>query len=378
MYSFKDVYQYSENLNVLYVEDDLNILNTTKIMLENFFNSVDTGVDGVEGLEKYIEYKKRTSQYYDIVITDINMPRKDGLEMIKDIHFLSPNQAIIVISAYNDSQRLMELIKEGISNFTSKPLMPKQLLDIIYKVSQSVYNEKRKNDFIIEQSKLASMGEMIDTIAHQWLGPISIIKMQTEMLEMEAEDGVLDKGTVLDYVKKQTLHINHIIETLGEFRSFFRPSSELSTISSFEIVNSTLILLKDRLTLNHIKVEKNIADDININVIQNEFKHVLINIINNAIDEFKHKNIPNPKLIINSYIKDNNTIIEIIDNAGGIDDSIIDKIFEINFTTKANLSGTGMGLYLVILILEKINANIEVQNVTNGAKFTIIVKNNNI
>ena len=373
MYDFKDVYTYSKELNILYVEDDEATLHASRDIFESFFSTVSVAVDGVEGLEKYISFKNDTSKFYDLVITDINMPRKNGLEMIKDIRDIHSEQVVIVISAYNDSERLIELIREGISNFITKPIMPKQLIQILYKSSQSIYNEKIKNDFLIGQSKLASMGEMIDTIAHQWLGPINLMKIQVEMLETDIGDGIIEKKDIEECSKKQTLQINHIIETLNEFRAFFRPSSELSEITIKEIINSTLILLKDNLLLGRVDIAVNIKDDSVIKVIPSEFKHVLINIINNSIDEFKIKNTQNPKITITAYEKDDNVILELIDNAGGIPENIIDKIFKVNFTTKSDYDGTGMGLYLVTLILEKINAQIDVQNVQNGVKFTIML-----
>lgn len=378
MYDFKDVFNYSKDLNVLYVEDDLPTLEASKDVFESFFASVSIATNGVEGLEKYIFYKEKTLNFYDVIITDINMPKKSGLEMIRDIKKLHPQQEIVVISAYSDSDRLLELIREGISNFITKPIMPKQLIQILYKVSQNVYSEKIKNNFLIEQTKLATMGEMIDTIAHQWLGPINLIKMQVEMLEMEINDGSIKKENIKDCSNKQILQINHVVETLNEFRAFFRPSNDLNNVTYKDIVSSVLVLLKDNLLHNRVAVELNLNDNATVLIIVNEFKHVIMNIINNAIDEFKNHKIQNPKIIINSFLRDNNAVIEIIDNAGGIPKNIIDKIFEANFTTKASTKGTGIGLYLVSIILQKINAKIDVQNVVNGAKFIITIKNNDI
>ena len=374
MLNFRDIYSYSKDLNILYVEDDLAMLESTQTMFENFFLNVDTAIDGLDGLQKYKLHKDKTSQFYDLIITDINMPKKSGLEMIKDIRALNHEQVVIVISAYSDSNRLMELIREGISNFITKPIMPNQLMQVIYKVSQSIYSQKIKDEFIIGQSKLASMGEMIDTIAHQWQSPINLIKMQAQLLEIELDKETLKKDDIKECIEKQTLQINHIIETLNEFRSFFRPSDKLISMNCKNIIENTLILLKDKLILHTIKVDININENLQFEVLQNEFKHVLINIINNSIDEFQNKKIHNPKLIINSYEKNDTIVLEITDNAGGISTDIIDKIFEANFTTKTDFQGTGMGLHLVWIILQKINASISVKNVKNGVKFSIILK----
>ena len=374
MYNYKDVYNNCKNLDVLYVEDDIDVLVTTQSILKNFFSFVTTAVDGEDGLVKYLEQKSENSKFYDLVITDINMPKKNGVEMMKEMRVINPNQIVIVISAYNDSERLLELIEEGISNFITKPIVPKKLMEILYKTSEIINNEKIKDEFLIQQSKLASMGEMVDTIAHQWLGPISLIKMYSQAIEADIDMGLFNKDDVKECAQKQSLQINHIVDTLSEFRTFFRPTQELKKTTYNEVVQSTLFLLKDKLVLNQLVVDVNISDSIEIEVNSNEFKHVLINIISNAIDEFVNKKILSPKLVINGYEKDGNAILEIIDNAGGIPEDIIENIFKANFTTKSNSNGTGMGLYLVYQILQKINAKILVENVNNGVKFIIILK----
>jgi len=370
MYSFSEIYNYSESLNVLYVEDDLTMLESSYDIFQSYFHHVHTATDGKDGLEKYRLYQKQNLKFYDLVITDIQMPNMNGIEMIQNIKKINSKQTVIVISAYSDSDKLMALIQEGISYFITKPMVMTQLSHVLYNASQALYNERMQNEFIINQSKMASMGEMIDTIAHQWLGPINLMKMQTEILEMDIEDGILNSQNVLECSNKQALQIDYLIETLNEFRNFFRPSNKFMLCGYKDILNSTLILLKDKLILHTIVVEINIEQDIQLNIIPNEFKHVLINIINNAIDEFKNKKVENPKLVINGYEEEQFVVLEIIDNAGGIAPNIIEKIFQKNFTTKQN-KGTGVGLHLVMLILEKINAKIEVENKGNGAKFSI-------
>jgi len=370
MYSFSEIYNYSKSLNVLYVEDDLTMLESSYDIFQSYFHHVDTAIDGEDGLQKYKLYEETNCKFYDLIITDIQMPKMNGIELIQNIKKIHKKQTVIVISAYNDSDKLMALIEEGISYFITKPMVMTQLSQVLYNASQSLYNERMQNEFILNQSKMASMGEMIDTIAHQWLGPINLMKMQTEVLEMDIEDGILNPQNVLECSSKQALQIDYLIETLNEFRNFFRPSDKYVQCGYKDILNSTLILLKDKLVLHTIVVEINIEQEIQLNVIPNEFKHVLINIINNAIYEFEDKKVKNPKLIINGYEEEEFVVLEIIDNAGGIPSEIIENIFQKNFTTKQN-QGTGVGLHLVMLILEKINAKIEVKNQDNGAKFSI-------
>lgn len=139
---FQDVLMYSKYLNVLYVEDDQELLIETSEALEDFFPYVDTAVNGSVALQKYIEYNERNSNYYDLIITDINMPIMSGVDLIKEIHKIYPDQVILVISAYNDSERLIELINIGITQFIMKPIAPAQLMRILYQATKQISDQK--------------------------------------------------------------------------------------------------------------------------------------------------------------------------------------------------------------------------------------------
>ena len=119
MIDLDEVIKLSKNLTVLYVEDDSLILEKTSQLLETIFYSVDVATNGEEGMKAYQNKK------YDLVITDIKMPKKDGRDLIKFIKEINENQPIIVTSAYNDSNRLMELIELGIDSFLLKPISSK-------------------------------------------------------------------------------------------------------------------------------------------------------------------------------------------------------------------------------------------------------------
>jgi len=366
-----EIYKYTKDLHILYVEDDLNLRDSTAELFDTFFKTITLAVDGMDGLEKYLQYKKDTTSHYDIVITDINMPRKDGITLIQDITKINPEQIIIVTSGQSESQKLIDLIQLGIADFITKPTSLTQLKQVFLKVSKNIYNENIKQEFIITQAKLASMGEMLDNVAHQWLGPLNIITMQAQILELEAQREELNKESITNCAQKQVLQINHLTQTLEEFRTFFRPSDKIERTVYSTVINSTLILLQDQLLFNNVKIQLDLKDTAKIDIIPSEFKHVLINIINNAIDEFIKLQTPNPTIKISTYNDEKNIVLEIEDNAGGIEADAIEHIFEANFTTKRESKGTGMGLHIVVLVLEKIHAEISVKNGDTGAKFII-------
>ncbi len=379
MIDITDIIDKTQDIVLLYVEDNEDTREATLSILNDFFDHIIVGVDGVDGLEKYIKFKEETGEYLDLIITDINMPLKDGIEMINDIHNINPEQVTTVISAYNDSEYLMKLIEQGVDHFILKPIKAPQLMNTIYKTCMNIKNRKEKEQFLIHQAQFASMGEMIDSIAHQWLQPINVIKMQTNLLKDENNDEImLSREDISNYINKQTQQIEHIVDTLEEFRSFFRPNTNLEIVSYKTLVDSVLLLLKDNIIGSTVVIYNNTSEDLYVSVIKNEFKHILINIINNAIDAFKDNSFDNRHLSIETSIDDGDAILSIHDNAGGIPEDIIDKVFQANITTKAKEKGTGMGLYLCTQIVKKINGNLTVSNINKefgkGVQFDIILK----
>ena len=135
---FEHIYQYTQKLNILYAEDDKSLQDETYDILENFFLNVEVVSNGSEALSLY----KNNPDYYDLIITDINMPVMDGMELIKEIHLIDAEQVIVVVSAYNESSRLVDLIHLGINNFLMKPIQYEQLFETLYKTCKAIYNQK--------------------------------------------------------------------------------------------------------------------------------------------------------------------------------------------------------------------------------------------
>ncbi len=138
---YEKVSQYTKKLSVLYVEDDLDLLEETAGFLEDLFHRVDTAKNGLIAFNKYNEYHDRESKFYDIIITDINMPVMDGMDLIRDIHNLNKIQPVIVVSAYSEATKLIQMIQSGVSNFLLKPINPEELMTMLYKMSKDIINE---------------------------------------------------------------------------------------------------------------------------------------------------------------------------------------------------------------------------------------------
>lgn len=144
IYDFEMVYNYSKELNVLYVEDNDEVRESTTELLEEYFASLHVAIDGMDALEKYKKYYTDNMQYYDLVISDINMPHMNGIELCDAIFDINDDQAAIIISAYDDSMYLFELIDLGISSFISKPIKLKKLNRTLYRVCKKIVIHKEE------------------------------------------------------------------------------------------------------------------------------------------------------------------------------------------------------------------------------------------
>ena len=374
MNDFENIYKYSKNLHILYVEDDISLLKETTNVLNNFFASVTTAFNGEEALEKYIKYKSQNREYFDLVITDINMPKKDGMELISDIKRINKKQSVLVVSAYDESNRLIDMIGLGIDGFILKPIKIEQLLSQFTKICEVIFTLKEKESIMLLQSKNAAMGEMIDSIAHQWMQPLSIINMKTDLFyELSKDEGNINLAQLKECSSGVKLQISHLTDTLQQFRDFFKVKNSFEVTTYKKLVESVLVLLKDNLIKHTVETQLLLENnDSKIEVIPNEFKHVLINLINNSIEAFRENNIKNRTITFHTQNIGNDLILNIRDNAGGMPENIMKDIFSLNYTTKKE--GTGVGLYLSRQILNKLDGTLKVHNVKNGVEFSITLK----
>ncbi|MEA3228580.1 MAG: HAMP domain-containing sensor histidine kinase [Campylobacterota bacterium] len=295
------------------------------------------------------------------------MENKITQEMIDDIIDLSKKSDTelqlkirLLVDLYKTQEKNnQKLIKEN--NFFKSKLDNRHNVD------------DKKNQIIEQQSRMVAMGEMIDSVAHQWKQPLNAISMLIELLTLDFAEGKVDDKYIDELYTMTSMQIEHMITTLNEFRNFLRPSTKNETFSIQIALDNVQILMRDELIAQNIHLNLDIDEEAQIFGNRNELKHLFINIINNAIDVFNERSIKKREIKIRCY-KDNNRIyIKLEDNAGGIPSHILEHVFEQNFTSKEEGKGTGIGLYMSTQIAEKNNGSIEVQNSDIGALFTIIL-----
>jgi signal transduction histidine kinase len=244
---------------------------------------------------------------------------------------------------------------------------------VMRRVLRQLKQIEDQDKMIEQQSKMAAMGEMIDSIAHQWKQPLGIIKMKIMMLELDIKDDNLNKNDTQNFVNSSMNQIEHLLNTMEEFRAFFRPNDELEDIQIQEIIDSSLMLMEDDLVKNNISTKIVGDTQASIFVNPNEFKHVIINIVNNTKDAYIEKNIAIENRDITFGVLQHKNSVELLisDHAGGIKSDIIQNIFQANFTTKEDGKGTGIGLYMTKQIILKHHGTIIAQNIDNGVVFKI-------
>lgn len=244
------------------------------------------------------------------------------------------------------------------------------------KVTMTKALETQEN-IMLSQSKHAAMGEMISMIAHQWRQPLSIISTIASGICLKKDFGTIDIDKDLDDLSEIVETTQYLSETINDFQNFFKKDKILHKINIEYIITKVLTLNKKTFDSNHIELKFINNSTININTYQNELIQVIINIINNAKDALILNNIDKSKEItIKTQDMQNAISIEISDNAGGIAEDIMNKIFEPYFTTKEPKSGTGLGLHIAKTIIEKhLQGSIKVQNNNQGALFTLIIPN---
>ncbi len=329
--------------------------------------TIERIIEGIKDKEKFSLYDKKNEKIVTLFkISSPVMNETEGLFLIRyDASYI-----------YNKNRNFMFMFSVftffilTIHYFLYLHLINKIQLEI--KIEEAVIEARQKDKRIQKNERMAAMGEMIDSIAHQWKQPISVIKMCLDMITLDILRGTLDEKYINKNIETSNLQIDHLIRTIDEFRNFFKPNKNIEQIHLKSIVDSALLLVKDELSKNSIVCDANLEEELTVNINKNEFVHVIINLINNAKDAFNENGISNRHIDISTYKEEEHTVLKVCDNAGGIPESIIDKIFDSRFTTKEHIQGSGIGLYMSKQILEKYNSKIEVYNTKNGACFRIV------
>jgi PAS domain S-box-containing protein len=269
------------------------------------------------------------------------------------------------------SYRLIEVMLSAIARVDEKELLV--LWRDITELKKLQKDKEAAQALLIQQSKLAEMGMMIGAIAHQWKQPLNAIWLMTQDLKMGYDYGEVTPETMARFKNEMGEQVKFMSQTIDDFRNFYKPSTSKTTFGLCAAIDSVLSLLVGQLAKDGIELNREFDYSIYVEGFESEFKQVILNIVNNAKDALREKQIGEKFICIVTHREKNIVKIDISDNAGGVDEKLLvgEKIFEPYNTTKGD-NGTGVGLSLSKTIIEKkMNGKLFVKNIEDGALFSI-------
>ena len=234
------------------------------------------------------------------------------------------------------------------------------------------YSSKEEEQVMKQQAKMAVMGEMIGNIAHQWRQPLNALSALNIGLNMKYKAGSLTVEEMQKFKDKSNDIIQNMSDTINDFKNFFQPDKQKETFHINVAIDSAIRFISDVYEENNIKILHCRDVDLEIVSYQNELIQVLLNIFNNSKDAIVENKIKNPIVKVTTIQSETETIILIQDNAGGIKPEILERIFEPYFTTKFQSHGTGIGLYMSKMIIEKSMGGLLVSENRDGGLLTTI------
>ena len=363
----------TQGLTVLYVEDSKVVRETICEMLSLYFNDVDTAHDGVDGVRKYRDFYQKNARYYDIVITDINMPNMNGIEMIEKISMLNKRQDTIVISAHNESQYLLKLINLGISNFVLKPIETQQFSRVIFNVAEAIqYKKERKafNDnlrFEKEEAKQSSLqkSKFLANMSHEIRTPLNAITGFISLLSEDETD--LKKLKYLNVIQNSSDSLLQIINDILDISKIesgkldieainFSPYDDLITVAELFQAKAAEKGVVLKIQYNH-DIPNILFSD------AHRIKQILSNLLSNAI-KFTPSG-SNVKCIV--WYKKGALHIRVKDYGIGIaadkQKSVFDSFSQADSSTAREYGGTGLGLTISSKLTEMLGGTLTLKSV---------------
>jgi C4-dicarboxylate-specific signal transduction histidine kinase len=234
---------------------------------------------------------------------------------------------------------------------------------------------RAKEQQLMQQSRMAAMGEMIGFIGHQWRQPLNSLALIVQEASMRYKMGDFD-AKYLDGCTAEAMRvIKQMSQTIDDFSNFFKADKRKVPFVVKEILDSTIKLVEASFRHYQVAIEIFAQDEVVIEGLPNEYAQVLLNILMNARDALLDRKVERPRIVVRIFTEHDKAVTTIADNAGGIPEEMMERIFEPYFTTKGPDKGTGVGLYMAKTIIEKhLGGRLSVRNTEEGAEFRIEVE----
>ncbi|NOR58920.1 MAG: histidine kinase [Sulfurimonas sp.] len=355
-----------------------------KVISENLSKEPTWYKDKLDGYYYYSKYYEPLDWYlvYGFEISKMSkkeLKKQTELEEMLDneLEFIIKASASIVVFVVILSLLLSRKINKIFSQYQ---LEVQKRTDELEKLNESLEQRvfeglkahRQKDKMLIQQSKMAEMGDMLSMSAHQWRQPLNQMSYLFMNIDSAYEYKELTKEYLDDKLKEGNTLLEFMSVTIDDFRNYFRPDKSKEFVLVSDVVTTSVSLMQKSLEVSGVEVELEAHGRDLTHIYKNEFMQVMLNLIKNAKDILVDNNIKNPKIVITSRCESEKLIVEVCDNGGGVDEKIIDKIFDPYFSTKDNQSGTGLGLYMSKMIIEEhLDGKLSVRNSKDGACFKI-------
>lgn len=352
-------------LKALYVEDDEIIRGEVAKLLLFFFPDLETAGDGEEGLEKYREGR------HDLVVTDLQMPRMDGLEMIEKIREEGNEVAVFITTAFGEEEYVMRAIELGVDRYLKKPVTLAKMIDALAKFGEERSRRREleeKNRLLLHNARFAAMGEILTNIAHHWRNPLNAIAMVAQDLQDAYESEELDREYMNSSMEIIMKTLRNLSATIDQFGAFFKPDGEEREFELGELLEKTVQVLSPAIRQEAVEVEIEGCRGVTLYGYPKELGQALFAVLNNGM-EAVYRRVGEGALekgwIRVECRRDGEWYeVRVTDNGGGFAQEEVRRVFEPYNSTKGPASGTGLGLYVARMIVESHHGGkIQVENV---------------
>lgn len=396
-----DIYVSKLDLNIEHKEIELPLKPVLRLGIHIYENNESKGVLIINLFGKYLLDEISSSQSFYIDVYDQNneiLVSNDSSKnqwsrylnvlsnlnkeefLYSDLLNKTINEEIYIgIRSKSWSKDFLDMLNFNIILITLSVFIVSFILAYyLAKIPKKLFDElELQQDMLLRQSKVAAMGEMTSMLAHQWRQPLNIISILLQEMHFKKELEMLSDEEFNKSFDKIQNTLTHMSSTIDNFRDFFKPKKNKSYFNIEEAIENSYDILKmkfdkDFIRFNLIKNRKIIKENLILNSFEGEFKQVIINILNNAIEALSTITKIDKFIEVSIDVKHDRFLIYIKDNAGGIKTKKIETIFEPYYSTKLEKNGTGLGLYMSKMIIEKnMNGKIKVENDKDGAIFII-------
>lgn len=358
--------------SILIIDDVEENIYSLKLLIEEFDVEIYSALSATEGISILTQHS------VDLILCDIQMPDIDGFqfaEYIKGIENLKSIPIIFVTGIYDKDAYQQRGYDLGAIEYITKPIDDvlltsklKVYIELFEKNKETKESLDLANKLVVHSTKMASVGEMLGVIAHQLKQPLNVLSLYCEDIKYSYDYGELDKESVDDFSVNTKKQIHHMKDTIDGFLSFFNPNKAKESFSVVESMKDSIGLMKSHIEKNKVELHENYNSDFLLRGVKMEITQVVINLFTNSIQAFSERGIENRNIAIHTFNENGKNYLTITDDAGGIKETNLEKLFDPYYTTKQE--GTGVGLYMVKLVITKtFEANLSVENFEKGVRF---------